>query len=238
MTHDGSELAIDGVVPGRPMTHSVSNETKNEPNKAVPQKRKGTLRALGLGLITGAADDDPSAIGTYASAGAAFGPAFLWMAPVTFPMMFAVVYLSAKLGQVSGQGLFAVLRKHYPRWLLYPTLIAVLIGNTIEAGADLGGIGAALNLFFPVSNEILVVMVAGIVLALQVFAPYTMMRNIFRVLALALLAYVPAAILGRPDGWAVLKGTVLPKYSGLADHGGHFCGYDRPRCQLDPLSWM
>src|SRR5690242_21113773 len=88
--------------------------------------RHGVLRAVGLGLITGAADDDPSAIGTYASAGAAFGPSFLWMAPFTFPMMFAVVYLSAKLGQVAGEGLFAVLRKHYSRWLLYATLTGVL----------------------------------------------------------------------------------------------------------------
>src|SRR5690349_4443760 len=73
------------------------------------------VRALGLGLITGAADDDPSAIGTYASAGASIGPAFLWTAPVTFPMMVAVVYLSSKLGLVSGQGLFAVIRAHYSR---------------------------------------------------------------------------------------------------------------------------
>src|SRR3954451_13229462 len=92
-------------------------------------------RAAGLGLITGAADDDPSAIGTYASAGARFGPGFLWMAPVTFPMMVAVVYLSAKLGQVSGKGLFDVIKDRYSRWILYPALIGVLIGNVIEAGA-------------------------------------------------------------------------------------------------------
>jgi Mn2+/Fe2+ NRAMP family transporter len=126
---------------------------------------KSVLRAAGLGLITGAADDDPSAIGTYASAGAVFGPAFLWMAPVTFPMMFAVVYLSAKLGQVSGRGLFAVLRKHYPPFLLYPTLIAILIGNTIEAGADLGGIAAAVNLLVPVPVSLLVLLLAALIFA-------------------------------------------------------------------------
>src|ERR671935_1831502 len=93
------------------------------------ERDKGVFRAVGLGLITGAADDDPSAIGTYASAGAKLGPAFLWTAPVTFPMMFAVVYLSSKLGQVTGQGLFHVIRAHYPRWLLYGTLVGVLIGN-------------------------------------------------------------------------------------------------------------
>src|SRR5919107_961397 len=81
-------------------------------------KKKSVIRELGLGLITGAADDDPSAIGTYASAGAKFGPSFLWTAPATFPMMFAVVYLSAKLGQVTGKGLFAVIRDAYPQSML------------------------------------------------------------------------------------------------------------------------
>src|ERR1044072_4050182 len=107
------------------------------------------LRTVGLGLITGAADDDPSAIGTYASAGAALGPAFLWTAPVTFPMMCAVVYLSSKLGQVAGKGLFDVIKQHYTRWILYPALAGVLIGNVIEAGADIGGMSAALGILIP-----------------------------------------------------------------------------------------
>src|SRR5437764_12797310 len=90
------------------------------------------LRSLGLGLITGASDEDPSAIGTYASAGAKFGPAFLWTAPVMLPMMVTAVYLSSKLGQVSGKGLFAVIRDRYPRWVLYPLLAGVLFGNLFE----------------------------------------------------------------------------------------------------------
>ena len=178
----------------------------------MPEKsqKKGMIRTIGLGLITGAADDDPSAIGTYATAGATLGPSFLWTAPVTFPMMFAVVYLSAKLGQVSGQGLFAVLRKHYSRWLLYPTLVAVLIGNTIEAGADLGGIASAVNLVFHVPVGVVVVIIAAAILAIQILGSYVLMRNVFRVLALALLAYVPAAILAKPDLWPLIKGSLIP----------------------------
>jgi natural resistance-associated macrophage protein len=106
-------------------------------------------RAVGLGLITGAADDDPSAIGTYAAAGAKLGPGFLWTAPVTFPMMVAVVYLSSKLGQVTGKGLFEVIRDHYPPWLLRVALVGVIIGNTIEAGADIGGMAAAIDVLTP-----------------------------------------------------------------------------------------
>jgi Mn2+/Fe2+ NRAMP family transporter len=135
-------------------------------NKPVP---KGVLRSLGLGLITGASDDDPSAIGTYAAAGAVLGPSFVWTAPVTAPMMFAVVYLSSKLGQVAGKGLFAVIRDHYPRWLLYSCLIGVLIGNVIEAGADLGGMAAALNVVVPVPMGLIVVAITVVILALQIW---------------------------------------------------------------------
>src|SRR5690348_17906470 len=116
-------------------SHASSAADAPPPAAAKP---KGLARTIGLGLITGAADDDCSAIGTYAAAGAKIGPSFLWTAPVTFPMMFAVVYLSAKLGQVSGRGLFHVIRDYYPRWLLWASLVGVLLGNIFEAGADLG----------------------------------------------------------------------------------------------------
>jgi NRAMP (natural resistance-associated macrophage protein)-like metal ion transporter len=179
----------------------------------MPAKRsenQGIIREAGVGLITGAAADDPSAIGTYASAGAGFGLSFLWTAPVAFPMMFAVVYLSAKLGQVAGEGLFAVLRKHYPRWLLYPTLIAVMIGNTLEAGADLGGIAAAIRLLVPLPAGGIVVVIAAVILAIQIWGSYTLIRNILRTLALALLAYVPAAILAKPPWGEVVRATLVP----------------------------
>jgi Mn2+/Fe2+ NRAMP family transporter len=175
-----------------------------------PPHQGGVGRALGLGLITGAADDDPSAIGTYASAGAKLGVGFLWTAPATLPMMFAVVYLSAKLGQVSGRGLFQAIRTFYPRWILFPVLACVLFGNTVEAGADLGGMAAALGRYVHVPFALLVTGIAAIILALQLFGSYTLIRDVFRWLALVLLAYVGAALLGHPDWRAVLRGTLLP----------------------------
>ena len=168
------------------------------------------LRTLGLGLITGAADDDPSAIGTYASAGASIGPAFLWTAPFTFPMMCAVVYLSAKLGQVSGKGLFHVIKDHYSRWILYPALIGVLIGNTIEAGADIGGMAAAIAVLVPIPAPLIIIPVTAAIFALQVWGSYELIRNIFRWLALTLLAYVGAAIVAKPDLGEVIRGTLIP----------------------------
>jgi NRAMP (natural resistance-associated macrophage protein)-like metal ion transporter len=168
------------------------------------------LRAVGLGMITGAADDDPSAIGTYASAGAAIGPSFLWTAPVTFPMMCAVVYLAAKLGQVSGKGLFQVIKDNYSRWILYPALIGMLIGNTIEAAADIGGMAAAIAVLVPVPLPFIIVPVTLSIFALQVWGSYTLIRNVFRWLALTLLAYVVSAILAKPDLLEVIKGTLIP----------------------------
>ncbi len=171
----------------------------------------GFLRAFGNGVITGAADDDPSAIGTYASAGARFGLGFLWIAPLLLPMMYAVVYLSAKVGQVCGQGLFAAIRDHYPKRVLYPMLLGAVAGNVIEAAADLGGIAAALNIFVPVSIPVLVTAVAIIIVGLQYLGSYYLLRRIFRWLALALLAYFAAAVLAKPDPVEVLRSTFLPR---------------------------
>ena len=111
-------------------------------------KCRSIFRLVGGGVITGAADDDPSAIGTYASVGAKFGLSFLWIAPVVLPMMFVVTYLAAKLGRVYGKGLFAAIRDRYPPWVLYPIMLGALAGNIIEAAANLGGVGAALNLLY------------------------------------------------------------------------------------------
>lgn len=175
-----------------------------------PRQNKGWSRAIGLGMVTGAADDDCSAIGTYASAGAKFGLTLLWTAPVTFPMMFAIVYLSSKLGQVAGKGLFELVRDHYPRWMLWPALVGVLIGNTIEAGADLAGMAAAANIFVPVTPLLTVVGIAITILLLQTLGSYTLIRNVFRWLSLALFAYAGAAVLAKPDLSEVLRGTLIP----------------------------
>nr|WP_184393279.1 divalent metal cation transporter [Rhizobium sp. BK650] len=190
-------------MPSRPRNKEAHSD--NDKGKA------GFGGLLGRGIISGAADDDPSAIGTYASAGARFGPDILWTAPVTLPMMFTVVYLSSKLGQVSGRGLFHAIRDFYPRWLLWTVLVGVVTGNTIEAAADLGGMAAALNLFLPVPVPVLVAAVAVVIFALQVLGSYMLIRRVFRWLALTLLAYVGAALLAQPDLLATLKGTLIPK---------------------------
>lgn len=169
------------------------------------------LRSLGLGLITGAADDDCAAVGTYAQAGAHFGYNMLWTAPLALPMMITVVYLSAKMGQVTGRGLFSVLRAHAPRWMLLLVLAGVIVGNIIEAGADIGGMTAAIQLLLPVPQWTVLVAVTAAALAFQIWGSYTFIRNVLRVLSLSLLAYVASAVMAHPDLRAVVRGTFLPQ---------------------------
>jgi Mn2+/Fe2+ NRAMP family transporter len=125
-------------------------------------------------------------------------------------MMVAVVYLSSKLGQVTGQGLFAVIRSHYPRWLLYGIMACVIVGNTIEAGADIGGIAAALHLLIPVSSKLLVAGVAAVSLALQLWGSYRLISNVFRALSLTLLAYVASMFLAHPDVHEIVRAIFRP----------------------------
>ncbi len=186
---------------------SLSDEVRREPN---PIKR--FLKILGPGLITGASDDDPSGIGTYAAAGAQFGYSFLWMALITFPLMASVQFICAKIGLVSGRGIAGVLRKHYPRPLLYAVVLGLLIANTINAGADILAIAAGFNLLMPVPIYLLIVPIAAGILALQIWGSYRFIARTFKWLTLALFAYIASAFFARPDWRDVLRGTVLPTF--------------------------
>src|ERR1035441_7514141 len=107
---------------------------------------KRSLAILGPGLITGAADDDPSTISTYSVVGAAYGYATLWIALLTFPMMAAIQLMCARLGMVTGRGLAAAIRMHYPRWVLWGACLIIVVANVINIGADLGGMADATQL--------------------------------------------------------------------------------------------
>ncbi len=173
-----------------------------------PAKR--FLKVLGPGLITGASDDDPSGIGTYAMAGASLGFATLWTALLTFPMMTAIQFICAKIGMVTGTGLARVLRKHYSKALLYPVVIALVIANTINAGTDIGAIAAAMNLLVPIPMTAMIVPIALIIVTLQVWGSYRLIANTFKWLTLALFAYIGSAIYAHPNLRDVLWGTFVP----------------------------
>jgi NRAMP (natural resistance-associated macrophage protein)-like metal ion transporter len=174
---------------------------------------KRFLKILGPGLITGASDDDPSGIGTYALAGASLGFSTLWTALVTFPMMTAVQFICAKIGMVTGMGLARVLRRHYSRALLYPVVAGLVIANTINAGTDIGAIAAAVNLLVPIPVTALVVPIALVILGLQVWGSYRLIAQTFKWLTLVLFAYIGSALYARPDLGEVLRGTLIPTLS-------------------------
>ncbi len=179
-----------------------------EPN---PLKKVGKI--LGPGFITGASDDDPSGIGTYAVAGASLGLQTLWTALLTFPLMAAVQNICARVGMVSGQGLAGVLRGHYPRVILYGSVLLLFVANTINVGADLGAIADAVHALTGVQAVWLVIPVAAGVLILQIFGSYRLIANTFKWLTLALFAYVIDVFIVHPDLLETLRATVVPTLS-------------------------
>lgn len=168
---------------------------------------------LGPGFVTGASDDDPSGIGTYAMAGAALGYRTLWMALFTLPLMVAVQFICAKIGMVSGRGLAGVLRQHYSKSLLYPAILGLVVANTINAAADLGAIAAAINLLIPIRIVYLVLPVTLAILVIQIFCSYRTVANVFKWLTLALLAYIGSAFFAHPHASDVIRGTLVPGFS-------------------------
>lgn len=186
-------------------TGALEAGLEREPN---PIKR--FLKILGPGLITGASDDDPSGIGTYATAGASLGYATLWTALLTFPLMAAVQYICAKIGMVSGTGLAGVLRRHYSRALLYPVLFGLVIANTINAGTDIGAIAAAINLLLPIPPAAMIVPIALLIVVLQIWGSYRLIARTFKWLTLTLFAYIASTFLAQPHWGEVLKATVIP----------------------------
>lgn len=173
---------------------------------------KRVLTILGPGFITGASDDDPSGIGTYSTAGASLGYATLWTALFTFPLMAIVQYTCAKVGLVSKRGLAGILKRHYAPWVLYSTVFGLVFANTLNAGADIGAIAAALNMLVPIPIVLMIVPITLLILLFQVWGSYRVIANVFRWLALALLAYLAAAFFARPDWGEVLRGTFLPVF--------------------------
>jgi NRAMP (natural resistance-associated macrophage protein)-like metal ion transporter len=171
---------------------------------------KRFLKILGPGLITGASDDDPSGIATYATAGAKLGYATLWTALVTFPMTAVVQYICAKIGLVCGTGLARVLRKHYSRKVLYPVLFGLVVANTINAGADIGAIAAAINLLVPLPIAVLIVPIAIIIVVLQIWGSYRLIARTFKWLTLTLFAYIISSFMAHPRWGEVLRATIIP----------------------------
>jgi NRAMP (natural resistance-associated macrophage protein)-like metal ion transporter len=168
------------------------------------------FRNLGPGLITGAADDDPSGISTYSVAGAAFGYAGLWTALFSFPLMTAVQLMCARLGMVTGRGLAGVIRIQYPPWVLWLACGLLIIANVFNIGADLGGMGDAMQMVTGIDSYFWTPLFALLIIVLLFRTSYRSMVRIFKWLTLVLFAYVITAFLAKPHWKEVLHATLVP----------------------------
>jgi NRAMP (natural resistance-associated macrophage protein)-like metal ion transporter len=157
------------------------------------------LKSLGPGLITGASDDDPAGIGTYAQSGAQFGYGQLWTALITFPLMAVVQEMCARIALETGAGLAVVLRKHYPRPVLYFCVCLLVVANTINLGADLGAMAAAGQLLVPIPFLLWLIGITLVTVVLEVLVDYRQYARFLRFLTLSLFAYVLVVFVVRQD---------------------------------------
>lgn len=175
------------------------------------EKILGLWKMLGPGLVTGAADDDPSGVATYSQAGAQYGFGLLWMSLFSFPLMSAVQEMCARIGLVTGRGLAEIMRSSYSRFVLFVAVLLLFIANAFNIGADLGAMAEASRLLLPqIPFVIFISFFALVSILLQVFVPYKTYVNYLKYATFALLSYIVVGVLiGLP--WAeVLKHTLVP----------------------------
>lgn len=184
----------------------------NNYNLRVAEKKKSRLlRTLGPGLITGAADDDPSGIATHSQAGAAFGYGQLWALSVCLPLMIAVQEASARIGLATGHGLAKAATKRYSKKIVYFMVILILIANTINIGADIAAVGAALQLLIPIPILILSSVFTILVLFLEIFVGYHAYAKFLKVLSLSVLSYAVTAFLVNEPWREIIVATFVPQ---------------------------
>ena len=186
----------------------MSQPTIHSPHKGTP-----LLQKLGPGLVTGAADDDPSGIAAYSQAGAQFGYGMLWSVLFTLPLMVGIQIVSARIGRVTGHGLAANIREHFPAPLLYAIVGLLLVANTLNIAADLGAMGAALEMLVGGPSGLYIVFFALISLTLQIFIPFPRYAPILKWLTLSLFAYVGTVFVVDIRWGEMLRGSLLPQLS-------------------------
>ena len=175
-----------------------------------PVKPTGLLQCLGPGIVTGAADDDPSGIATYSQVGAQFGYGLAWTMLFSFPLMAVIQEIAARIGCVTGRGIAQNLRRHYPPWLLRTVVGLLLIANVINLGADLGAMGAALGLLIGGSEHLYTVVFGVTCILLETFISYARYASVLKWATLSLFAYVAVVFAAGVPWVTALYGTLVP----------------------------
>lgn len=174
------------------------------------KKLKKCFRILGPGIITGAADDDPSGIATYFQTGVQFGYGQLWTTLFMLPLMTSIQEACARIGAVTGKGIAAVVKEHYNKTILYMVVILVLIANTINIGADIGAMAEATQLIIPSNYIVLTFFYTFLTLLLEIGITYKRYAKILKALCLFLLAYPITVFIVEAPWWQLLKYTFVP----------------------------
>jgi NRAMP (natural resistance-associated macrophage protein)-like metal ion transporter len=173
-------------------------------------RARNLWKVAGPGIITGAADDDPSGIATYTQTGAQFGYGQLWTALLILPMLVAVQEACARIGAVTGKGIAAVVKEHYSKSVLYSMLVLIVVANTINLGADLGAMGAAAELIIPANFTLLVLLFTAAILILEIFTGYKTYARILKWLAVSLFSYVITVFLVDEPWRVIFYATFVP----------------------------
>jgi NRAMP (natural resistance-associated macrophage protein)-like metal ion transporter len=182
------------------------------------QQHVPLLKRLGPGLVTGAADDDPSGIATYSQAGAQYGYGLLWSVLLTLPLMVGIQTISARIGRVTGHGLAANIRDHFPPWLLHGIVALLVVANTLNIAADLGAMGNALQLLLGGSSEIYIMFFALLSLTLQIFVPFPRYAPFLKWMTLSLLGYVGTLMVVRIPWHEATLAALLPNLHWRAEY--------------------
>lgn len=192
---------------GRKIT-KAERRAKNIARYMLSRKRfSRLLHILGPGVITGAADDDPSGIATYSQAGAKFGLGFLWAFPVMYPLLLAVQESCSRIGAVTGKGLAVIIKENYSKKLLYMSVLLVVIASTINIGSNLGAMAEATRLFVDIPFVILAIIYAISILALVIFVSYKKYAKFLKWLAISLFAYPITALIVGQDWIEIIRKT-------------------------------
>ena len=193
------------------MASTDLSESAHHPRRA-SLRGHGYFKRLGPGIVTGAADDDPSGIGTYSQVGAAQGLSLLWMAPFLLPLAVGVQESTARLGLVTGKGLGTLIRERFPRWVLVGAVLLLASANTLNIAADLASMGAALRLLVPVPTSVGVILFAVVMAAAEVLVPYHRYSRVLRWFALSLVAYLLVLAVVHVDWSSVAARTFVPRF--------------------------
>jgi NRAMP (natural resistance-associated macrophage protein)-like metal ion transporter len=181
---------------------------------------KPWYKCVGPGLITGAADDDPSGIGTYSQSGASFGYGQLWLIPFCLPLMIAVQEMCGRVGLITGKGIAAVIKEHYPKWLLYGSLLLLVLANTMNVYADLNVMAASAKMLFGLPTTFWLTLMTAVLIGLQIGMPYRSYSRVLKFLCLGLIGYVVVALMpGTHNNWPqILRHLFVPTISLKLDY--------------------